>query len=289
MKVKHWTCCVLTAALLSVGGMAQAEKLVLSDGLSLDLGANTYVVSGKNTYFGKQIAKNMENADFISTLYARMMQVNEETNSRKGTIVFLPDEEKTKKFSQTMLDLMKTSHMYQVNLKEEGTWYQAMVMEGNITNEQLDFIQDYSKELVKYNISKLEKEKGDPELIKLLKEELKELEQGGLKSKVHSVEELNQRLGFSQKFMPDKMAWNYKVYSAQEKTGTLGKDKKEYALLEVRKTMTRGDFELPTCDTSLIITSKEGIHFIVFMMDQPSGKRISKIVDKAMKGATYEK
>lgn len=55
MKVKHWTCCVLTAALLSVGGMAQAEKLVLPDGLSLDLGANTYVVSGKNTYMGKKL------------------------------------------------------------------------------------------------------------------------------------------------------------------------------------------------------------------------------------------
>lgn len=289
MNIKRWTCCALTAALLTVGGMAQAEKLVLSDGLSLDLGANTYVVSGKNTYMGKLMAKDMERTDIASIMYTKLMEINEETRSKNGTVVFLPDEEKTKKFSQTMLELMKTSHMYQVNLKEEGTWYQAIAMEMKLTNEQLDFIQDYSKELVKYNISKLEKEKGDPELIKLLKEELKELEKGGLKSKSHSVEELNQRLGFAQKFMPGEMSWNHKVQSMKEKTGTLGKDKKEYTLLEIRKTMTRGDFEIPTCDTSIIITSKEGIHLIVFMMDQPSGKRISKIVDKAMKGATYEK
>lgn len=289
MKVKHWTCCVLTAALLSVGGMAQAEKLVLPDGLSLDLGANTYVVSGKNTYMGKKLGYVLDGKKPYDRFYEDYKKAVGEVQNEKGPAILLPDDAKNKKYLQLTGELFKNFSVHQVNLKEEGSWYQAILVEGTVTKEQLESMTAYSKELAQYNISKLEKEKADPKLIQFYKDQLAEIDKKDGKKKKYSAQELEQVIRTSLQQIKEGSFWDFKIYSIDEKNGTVGKEKNEYSIGDVRLALIHDGFYMPLYEKAITVESKDTIHFALFIMDHPSGKKISKIVDKAMKGATYEK
>lgn len=176
-----------------------------------------------------------------------------------------------------------------MNLKEEGSWYQAILVEGTVTKEQLESMTAYSKELAQYNISKLEKEKADPKLIQFYKDQLAEIDKKDGKKKKYSAQELEQVIRTSLQQIKEGSFWDFKIYSIDEKNGTVGKEKNEYSIGDVRLALIHDGFYMPLYEKAITVESKDTIHFALFIMDHPSGKKISKIVDKAMKGATYEK
>lgn len=288
MKLKRWIQCAMVASLVAVGGMANAEKLVFSDGLSLDLGPNTYVVSAKDTYFGKKFSKAVDSDKMFTSLFDEK-EALDEIQKQKGAVPLLPDAEKNKAYLKTMSDIFKSASFHQVSYKEGDTWYQAMVMEGLVTKEQLTNWISYHKELLAFNISKLEKEKANPKTIETLKANLDKLNRDFQKDKPVTVEQMNKIMQTIANLKMGDDAWESKEVMISEKKGIVGNSKDPYVLTESKDTFSNGHMFLPLYVKALMVEKKEGYFGVSFVMDQPSGKRISKIIDKAMKGAHYEK